>query len=118
MSGCTRYGYVYFVEAVGTGTVKIGWCNYERLDRRIASLQTGCPHELKLLTYYSDSQAGEKHMHRWFFRYHVHGEWFRHEGELAKYIAELKALENGERILLSRDGIRREKAPPGEGITA
>lgn len=81
-------GIIYFVRAAGTQFVKIGHSQGD-LASRIATLQTGCPHELKALATVDGTQADESSLHRRFKHLAVRGEWFRMDEELKGFIAEI-----------------------------
>ena len=66
---------VYFVEAVSTGLVKIGWTS--NLEKRLYALRRGNAVELVLLKCIPGDRAVEAALHRRFRAYRVRGEWFR-----------------------------------------
>lgn len=73
---------VYFIEAIGTGFVKIGRGKY-----RIDSLQTGCPFELRLLHEIETDNIGlEKELHARFNQDHYRGEWFYLSNSILSFI--------------------------------
>jgi hypothetical protein len=82
-------GVVYFIEAVGTGFIKIG--QTKDILKRLISLQTANPHELVLRKCITNARQ-EKVYHELYKDYHERGEWFRYEGELKKYIDSLPEL--------------------------
>lgn len=68
------------------GPVKVGVSDTP--ERRLASLQTGCPFELRLL--HVQKMRGRKHalrherdFHAIYEMYHLRGEWFRCDAEVA-----------------------------------
>jgi len=69
-------GYVYLVEAIGTGLYKIGIAS--DLKDRFRALQTGCPYKLRLVHACQPTNpiAIEREFHVLFKRYRVIGEWF------------------------------------------
>jgi len=74
--------YVYFVEAVGAGLIKIG--KSTNVLKRFRSLTTGCPHELKLLgccDYHTESD-----LHARFKHLRTRGEWFKATQLLREFI--------------------------------
>jgi len=76
-------GVVYFIEAVGTGRIKIGRTN--NLTRRLTELQANSPHVLlvrKTIKTY-DMRAVELELHRRFAYARAEGEWFRYTAALA-----------------------------------
>ena len=68
---------VYVIEAVGTDYVKIGSATDP--GRRLAELQIGSPHELRLRYSFvaKDAHKSERALHKQFESCHVRGEWFR-----------------------------------------
>lgn len=72
------WGMVYF--ATAGDTVKIGWAKDPK--KRVAQLQTGCPHRVSLYAWFNGSRDDEKVLHRAFAHLHVRGEWFRATPEL------------------------------------
>lgn len=77
---------VYFMEAVGSGYIKIGISGTSGL--RINQLQTGCPFPLQLLAEAPGGLTLEQGLHTRFQRLHFRGEWFRDDPELRAVIAE------------------------------
>lgn len=65
---------VYFLHAMGTDLVKVGWTR--SLPHRIRSLSTGCPHKLRLLAIIPGSIEQELELHRSLAPYRKNGEWF------------------------------------------
>ncbi len=82
---------VYFVEAVGTGCVKVGFTG-GHIENRLRDLACVSPHELRLLATMLGGLGEEQALHIRFAPLRVRGEWFRHEGELAELIAELATV--------------------------
>lgn len=79
-------GMVYFIGNTEEGIVKIGFCRKE-IDKRMASLQTGCPYRLSLLRVIEKTTlAGEALVQKKFEGYKMIGEWFSLEGDLANYL--------------------------------
>lgn len=64
---------VYFAES--DGYVKIGYST--DVDRRMESLQTMCPHGIKLLHVEPGTMQTEKEWHRAYAEYRHNGEWFK-----------------------------------------
>lgn len=77
-----RRGYVYFIEVMGK--VKIGFA--VDVAVRLQIMQSGCPERYTLLHVVRGSLADEKAFHRRFRHLHYFNEWFRLEGDLAKYL--------------------------------
>lgn len=75
---------IYFIEAVGTGCVKIG-----RGANRLSSLQTGCPFELKVLATTFGPIRLESELHRRFAEHRVRGEWFVLSPAIQAYIRDM-----------------------------
>lgn len=87
-----RSGYVYFVQAVNGGPIKIGSAGFGGLGKRLATLQNGSP---VLLTIRSAIRVSGEHrrfafelereIQERFKKYRLHGEWFRAAPELAEF---------------------------------
>ncbi|MBL9048482.1 MAG: GIY-YIG nuclease family protein, partial [Tabrizicola sp.] len=75
---------VYFALAVGGNLVKIGTVvGAERVEKRMALLQPGCPYDLKVLLVLPEfGRREEVRLHRLYAAYCHRGEWFRCEGDL------------------------------------
>lgn len=73
-----KQGYVYVVEAVGAGFVKVGITATDPLGR-VKALQTGCPYELRVaaLRKVSSASALEEYIHEWLAPWRGIGEWFQ-----------------------------------------
>lgn len=77
-------GYVYF--ALCGGFVKIG--HTFDVTERMATLQTGNPHEIVLLASVAGTRRSEQCIHAHFAVDRHRGEWFRDSAELRLYILE------------------------------
>jgi hypothetical protein len=80
-----RRGFVYFLR--GQAAVKIGYS--ENPQRRVAHLQRQSPESLELVGVVAGSILLEQYFHRRFRKYRLHGEWFAHRGELARFLGTL-----------------------------
>lgn len=80
-------GWVYFIRAVQTGRIKIGFSSSP--ERRLKELEYGCPEDLELVTKIPGSFFREHDLHRQFAAHRARGEWFEPAPELLAYIAEL-----------------------------
>ncbi len=80
------YGHVYFVEAIGTGRVKIGWS--KDIHARMNQIRTGCPVEIAVLLTKRARQSAEFALHRRFAdqRVWTNREWFTLEGPIREFI--------------------------------
>ena len=75
---------VYFIEAIGTGQIKIGFSNNP--TSRIKTLQTGSASKLILLGCINSDQSLESHLHGRFAHLRQHGEWFTATNGLRNYV--------------------------------
>jgi Meiotically up-regulated gene 113 len=84
---------VYFVLAPKANMVKIGQaCEIDPPTARLKALQTGSPEILQVILVLDYKPPFEENQLHFRFRdYREHGEWFRYEGELRKFI-EMKKL--------------------------
>ena len=73
---------VYFVEAPGTGRVKIGFTGKDSVDQRFAALAAGSPVPLALAAWGEGGRAYERAFHEKFATSWSHGEWFKLTPEL------------------------------------
>jgi hypothetical protein len=80
----------YFIRCKATGQIKIGWAVNPR--QRLATLQTGSPGELELVAVLDGGRETETQMHQKFKHLQERGEWFRCEGDLAKFLGGLPPL--------------------------
>jgi hypothetical protein len=73
-----RTGYVYFIQEVGGGPVKIGFALTP--TDRLRALQTGNPRKLRIVrTVRCEFRAYERHLHRYYAPFHLAREWFKPE---------------------------------------
>jgi hypothetical protein len=80
-------GLIYFVEADGSGLIKIGYTDDNHDPRsRLKQLETGCPFPLKLLGCVRGDRRKEGTLHRQFASYRSHLEWFFPGKGLLTYI--------------------------------
>lgn len=75
---------VYFIEAIGRGTVKIGVSR--DVNKRIASLQVGSSEELSLLGTVPGDVELERALHRRYSKERTSGEWFNLTARIANDI--------------------------------
>lgn len=80
--------WVYFVEAIGTDRLKIGWTSATNPQARVHHLQTACPFPLELRLAMAASRDDELKIHRRFAALLVAGtrEWFHLRGSIAEAI--------------------------------
>ena len=68
---------VYVLQPKGAGTVKIGHTRADRLERRVAEIQTGNHAELTVVRTFRGGKKKEAELHRRFSAERLTGEWFR-----------------------------------------
>lgn len=85
---CDDTLWLYFIQGVDTGLVKIGKTGDENAYRRLRTLQIGSPDRLLLLkaVQYPRERDMESLVHEWFSDCRVHGEWFEPTDELMDFI--------------------------------
>jgi hypothetical protein len=71
-----RDGWVYFIEAVGTGRIKIGWTAREDVQDRLTELSMQAPVPLRVVVAVRGPRRAEQWLHGRWGRLRVHGEWF------------------------------------------
>jgi hypothetical protein len=103
-SEITKYGegFVYFVQVVGDGPIKIGKANDP--ERRVNSLVTGIPYDITTLLLVPGGSL-EKDFHAYFFSCWMKGEWFRADNFLLTHIHIMKGA------TLATTRIRGEDVP-------
>ncbi len=77
-------GYIYFIQADNVNLIKIGYA--ENVTARLRCIRTISPVHLRLLLVLNGDTSTERHLHRHFGKYRVHGEWFSPSGELTDFI--------------------------------
>jgi hypothetical protein len=82
---------VYIVQCVGTTYFKIG--KALNIDNRLSALQTGCPFELRVVSFIETdlNTEVEKHLHQKYSNNNFRGEWF-HLGKIE--LQEIKELKD------------------------
>lgn len=83
-----RQSWVYFVRQGASKRVKIG--RAVNVDKRMNKLRHPLLGALKLMAKVPGGDVEEKALHKRFAEYRINGEWFRLEGALAEYVAELR----------------------------
>jgi hypothetical protein len=70
-------GYVYIIQEIGSNYYKIG-ITTDKPIKRLAQLQTGNPHKLKIVAYFllDDPKSVETFLHSLLSPFHIHLEWF------------------------------------------
>lgn len=79
-AGLPQVGFVYFIRAGRTATIKIGWALDP--DKRLDAMQTGCPHKLLLIGFIPGGRAIEQEWHREWKHLRINREWFRLDTDL------------------------------------
>lgn len=68
---------IYVIHAVGTEWYKIGWTDGKTVQKRMADIQTGCPHDLVCIAKLEGGRREEIGLHRRYDDFRGNGEWFR-----------------------------------------
>lgn len=84
--------YVYFMGNLKYKFCKIGYSNNP--NKRLSSIQIGCPFTLEIIKTIEGSQEREKKTQKYFKKYKERGEWYRIEGELKDYLLNDKIWKN------------------------
>ncbi len=79
-------GSVYFIRAVTTHRVKIGFTELDPVSR-LATLQIGSPEKLELIGSLAGSMADERAIHKQFANQRQSGEWFTLSPEIQQFIS-------------------------------
>jgi hypothetical protein len=81
-------GWIYLMLAKGAKAIKIGFSTkYPSARKR--TLQTGNPHELKLIMLVQGTVQDERRYHEQFAHLRIRGEWFTDAPELRNYFREM-----------------------------
>ena len=108
--------FLYVIQAKETHYIKIGFT--QDVERRLADLQPGCPHELQVLCLIlcENAPAVERLLHKHFAASHIRGEWFalpEHVPQALDWFAYI--VRYATRWRHSRQGDSRPKAAPPRG---
>lgn len=82
----TAGGIVYVIQCENLPFVKIGFTNYGTIKRRLHTLQTASPFDLRVLLEIGGDVALERELHDRFRRYKIRGEWYHLKGAVAAFI--------------------------------
>jgi hypothetical protein len=78
---------IYLIQAEESKRVKIGFTRgLAPVEHRLSSLQVGSPEMLHILCCFEGTHEEEQSLHTQFAPYRMHGEWFRCEGGLQRFI--------------------------------
>jgi len=80
VSTLTTPGFVYFIQGVAGGLIKIGWAT--KPEVRLAGMQSHCPVRLRILLTIHGTGKDERELHKRFAGARRHGEWFEPVEEL------------------------------------
>lgn len=83
-----KNGKIYFIISEN-GLIKIGFTT-KKMDRRLKELQCYSPDKLEVLETIEGNTKLESFLHRKFKHLKSHGEWFKNEKELMKFICNLR----------------------------
>lgn len=81
-------GYIYFIRAIESGKVKIGFSTQRQ--KRFSAIMTECPEPVELLVTMRGTIEDEHALHIRFALHRHIGEWFRPAPELLAYIDEVR----------------------------
>jgi hypothetical protein len=76
---------IYFVDALDLKMVKIGYAS-EDPDGRLAIMQTGSPVKLTRRALMEGDRHVERELHQRFKKLRVHGEWFRDDITIVRFL--------------------------------
>lgn len=79
-----NFGLVYFIHAISTDYVKIGWTR--DISKRFRQLATASPHKLQLLGIHPGEMGLEKAYHSEFSSYRHNLEWFHMPSIVHKWL--------------------------------
>jgi hypothetical protein len=101
MANLEEDGTVYFMHAVGTNTVKIGYTL--NVESRLYQVRSSCPYYVRILFELPGSPRFEAELHSLFSKYKVRGEWFLVVGDLAAFIEQLNKLHDRLALLAKKE---------------
>lgn len=84
MEGNAKKGIVYFVKV--NRTVKIGFTEERSLNKRLKSLQSGCPYDIQLIHQEKADLCAERSIHKAFNIFSINGEWYNHKNEIFYFL--------------------------------
>ncbi|HEC38637.1 hypothetical protein LCGC14_0695440 [marine sediment metagenome] len=79
-----KYGYVYFIQGLNGGLIKIGYSMNP--EKRFKKIQDNSPINLRIICYIKGGRAKETKLHRKFRDERQHSEWFEPSERLLEYI--------------------------------
>lgn len=85
-------GYVYFIQAVQTRMIKIGFTSKEP-EKRLAGIYLGSPDALVLLGFVEADRGVEEGVRRLLVEHNHHGEWYSPSAVVLAFIARILAGE-------------------------
>lgn len=96
-----------FVYAIGNpdGAVKIGFARNPQ--QRLASLRCGSQEDLRILGVLPGDRSVEAYLHQRFSAERIRGEWFKREGAVAQFVADLQPYPDRTRASRTRKTHRR-----------
>lgn len=80
-------GYVYFIQGIDGGRIKIGWA--KRPGVRLRELQTGSPVALRIVAAMPGDRSAERDQHKKWEQHRAYGEWFYPAPQLLDFINEV-----------------------------
>lgn len=92
-------GVIYAVQGQPGSPVKIGYTANDDVSFRLATLQTGNPHQLRVILRYRGTMREEKAIHRFLAADRLLGEWFQWSDRLDGFLKRLDANGLGEALL-------------------
>lgn len=84
----TTDGFVYFIQAVQGGLIKIGWAVSP--ESRLQYFQSFCPVKLCIIYAFPGTRTDENQCHKRFSHHRQRGEWFADCEEIRDFIANME----------------------------
>ena len=75
---------IYFIQSVNGGPVKIGYA--ANIQERFECIQAMSPVILRIVSVMNGDRGSEGHLHRYFGKIRLHGEWFSPTEELLRFV--------------------------------
>ena len=80
---------IYFIQAGKRRAIKIGYA--KNTQKRLVTLQVGCPDELRMIFQMPGDMMLEFDIHKKFDHGRIRGEWFDCVEDIAKFVCDIKS---------------------------
>lgn len=94
---------IYLINLEDSDLYKIGITDINKIDQRVASLQTGAPKKLNIISLFRTDFATiiEKNLHKFFNEKRTNGEWFNlNDDDLSEFNVKCEQYNNNIKFLV------------------